>query len=276
MKNTFALIAVMLFLFSCQKEVSNTLGSTQHPDSTTVKPKLLSSIIFFDSTDTGSINFSYDANNKLINIQNIRKKKLYAGNYTQIVRDDSGFIQEYLQDIGASDSLYSILYHDDVSKKYMYKIQLNTGDIFRVDSTVYTYSGKNITSYIVYETDPSTGIISPLLKREFTYDQNNNTTSDKWYDYNSATKTFVAGEADSYTYDQKMNPLNIGVESIIIDFPGLSGSNNAIKENMATQNTSDTNLITYQYIYNSNNEPQSYTSVASPPGYVTKAQYIYQ
>jgi len=70
--------------------------------------------------------------------------------------------------------------------------------------------------------------------------------------------------------------LNIGVESIILDFGGLTGSNNIVKENMATQNPLDTNLITYQFTYNSSNEPQSFISVASPPGYVTKAQYIYQ
>jgi len=185
MKNTIALVAVMLFLFSCQKEVTNTLASTQRLDSTIVKPKSLSSIVFSDSTDTGSINFSYDGNNKLINIQNIRKKKLYSGNYTQIVRDDSGFIQGYLQDVGTSDSLYTILYHDNVTKKYTYNIQYNTGDLSRIDSTVYTYAGNHITSYIVYETDPTTGIYNPSMKREFTYDQNINTTSDKRYDYDA-------------------------------------------------------------------------------------------
>ena len=274
MKQTLAALGLALLLFSCQKEPSTALSTVQSRDSTVTKAKLLTWIKYNNSGDTGSTNFIYDANNRLSIIQNFKAVKSYSGNFNRIIRDNNGMIQVFVQDAGTSDSIYTQLFQ--LNGKYTYSIIWNTADPYKMDSTSFFYTGTNITSYIIYERDFPFGTYAPYSKREYSYDQNNNTTQEKWSDYDSSSKSFVPGYIYTYSYDQKVNPLNIGPESIIIDFMNLSGSNNVTKETIQGGSPQDTNLITYQYTYNSNNEPETNTSVANPPGYKSTLTYIYQ
>ena len=274
MKQTLAAIGLALLIFSCQKEPSTALTTVQSRDSSVTKAKLLTWIKFDNSGDTGSTNFIYDANNRLSIIQNFKAVKSYSGNFNRIIRDNNGMIQDFVEDAATSDSIYTQLFQ--LNGKYTYSIKMNTADPYKLDSTSYTYTGSNITSYIIYERDFPFGTYAPYSKREYAYDQNNNTIQEKWSDYDTSTKSFVPGYTYTYSYDQKVNPLNIGAESIIIDFMNLSGSNNVTKETIQGGSPQDTNLITYQYTYNSNNEPITNILVASPPGYKSTLTYIYQ
>ena len=276
MKYTLSALVLVLFLLSCQKEVSNNIQTGPSSDSSAKKTTLLTWIKYNSDGDTGSAHFTYDASNRLVLLEKFKKVKDYMGNYTRIIRDNSGVLIAFIQDVGTIDSLFSIVYHDTVTKHFTYMVQYNTASLSTIDSTVFTYSGSHIGSLIQYETDSVTGKYQPITKRVFTYDQNNNMLTDQWYSYNAYSNSFSPNAYTySFNYDQKTSPLILGDESTLLEI-GSNGPNNAIKEQMEGGNPGDTNLITYQYNYNSDNRPKSDSTIASPQGYKTIMEFIYQ
>jgi hypothetical protein len=276
MKYTIPALTIVLLLLSCQKEVSNNLQSSPPADSSSKKTTLLTWVKYNSDGDTGSAHFTYDASNRLVLLEQFKKVKDYMGNITRIIRDNSGTLIGFIQDVGTIDSLFSIVYHDTLNKHFTYMVQYNTASIATIDSTVFTYNGSHIGSSILYETDSMTGKYRTIVKRIFTYDINNNMLTDQWYSYDAYTNSFSPNAYTySFSYDQKTSPLILGDESTLLEI-GSNGPNNVIKEQMTGGNPGDTNLLTYQYSYNSDNRPKSDSSVASPQGFTTIMNFIYQ
>jgi hypothetical protein len=273
-----------LFIVSCQKEID-----WGFPRPGVTVSQLLVKMKSKTGTDTTQVDYTYDANKKLI-----REKTagMSAGNNLDndliIKRNSSGIIDSAIQKAATLvaagiDSIVTRFKYNTATSKYTSStFQLNIPGFTVVDSTVYTYDGAGRISKDEHWLQ-ATGLpipIPPILTARNTY-----TYSSDWSNLLGVATdaaippatTLSPATSEVYTVDGKINPLIMLNEAVLLSRVGLYNANNPTKA-IVTNTIDPTQDFTmdYTYKYNSSNKPDSSYGTRTPGGAVTATKYYYQ
>jgi len=281
MKNILiTLFASVIFLTACQKEPSfedpNSIpgGGTGGGSSR----GLLIRNVEVSGTDSNVSVYSYNGANRLIGFEasgagidiNYTIKRNTAGIIIQTVIKSPQLVAQGI------DSLATNIYYNGSASRYTHSIYSLTLSGFTIsDSTVFTYDASgNISTAIAYTQIPIIGY-KPTSKQEYLYG-GGNLTSQKLYDYDDLTQTWVLDETLTVTYDAKVNPLQLGVEAIIIGSPTLFGPNNSLTQNYTdATDPANNNSRSNSFTYNIANKPSGGTSVVNPGAANSTLRFYY-
>jgi YD repeat-containing protein len=259
--NLLFLSILALLLHACSKD------NDTKPSGGTGK---LSKVVSTDDSYTTTVLYSYDANGKLLGKRATWRQNQAVGGGSgedgfRIVRkagemiDKIVFKSSYNADsttctTTSSGPLYTSMEWTDLFASHA---------VTRKFSFTYDNQGK-IAS--VTETDIYGGQPDPKNRYNFTY-QNNNLTSIKTYRLSTGTDIFF----DDYSleYDQKVNPIAFGNESILLSF--VSGrsfvqcsANNLTKMTVKQVGSPSPDVVTtVSYTYNDQNMPVKATANSS-------------
>lgn len=276
-----ALAAAVSLLTACQKEAELQDPATVNSPTGTNNANQLTRMVQLDGADSVSIDFTYDSNERLVNLLG-KDNNTYDGEI-RLYRDASAFVTRIVvvDPIGAggADSTETRFYRNNLGQ-YTYSttpdprtISGNPG----MDSTAYTYNiAGNITSATYYEniTSPLAMTI-PYYRTDYTY-AGSNLVSAKQYNYDLMTSTWTLAHTTTYTYDSKMNPSRLGVEGALLGFDNWVGENNAlVQTDVNTATPPATTLHSNTYTYNAANKPAASTTVESPSGDTYTTRYYY-
>jgi len=256
---------------SCGKESSREQEEPVVKDTTeTSNTKLLTRIVEYEKDYPGDsiiTDFYYNANNKLIRT----KEHTIATPGSDLGDEDD----EYLIYRDASDvvkrvtimtshyedgifthkdsSVYDVVY-DTGSKHYKYSINTNNFEdigtpYFIRDSLVYTYNNKDqITMLQILRKDTATGIYFEAERREHDFDAKGNIiklrTNENYDNQGDPLNEYVL------TYDDKINPMNFGMEGFIL---GMYSFSWPTPNNYMT--LSGNEPAAYSYTYDADNYP---------------------
>lgn len=241
------------------------------------QPTTLKSIVIEHPGNADSVkyDFTYNASSKLVQE---KYTILYPPGIvftTTYNRNSSGYITDYLK---TGDFIFTDTLNVDEFGKYGYDI-FTTHSSFSSgqDSIVFTYTGNNITQAFGYVL----GLNMLAQKVFYTYDSNGNITKIETYWFNGATWLFKF--RTTFTYDNYINPLQLGNETLINAKHGdpyenmvFTGPNNVLTiayEDM--YNPVNNYSSSYVYTYGGNNYPLSATGTTIPSGKTSLVSYQY-
>jgi hypothetical protein len=271
-------IAVSVLLFSCQKEKSIENGSGSNN-----VDLLARTVIKIGSDSIASLN-SFDANKRLVSKQDVSSVPgLEYQIETQLDRDPKGVIQQMTVSTddftSAPDVAVYTVHYDAAKSRYTSRVTTFTSSGLTIkDSTAITYdaAGKVIKTEKFLDAGISGGA-AEYAKTEFAYDGSGNVTKTTLYDYDNTSGSYVSVAENSYEYDDKINPLNLKQEAFLLEDFTLASSHNVTKQTYKDfTDPSNNDVISYNYIYNSNNRPQSATVTAQSAGSPFPVLYVYQ
>ena len=266
----YAIAVCCLFFISCGKESSREQEPVAEDTTETSNTKLLTKIVEYEKDHPGDsiiTDFYYNSNNKLIRT----KEHTIATSGSDLGDEDNEyFIYRDVNDIvkrvtimashyedgiftHKDSSVYDMVY-DTGSKHYKYIINTkNFKDIgtpyFIRDSLVYTYnSNDQITVLQILRKDAATGIYFEAERREHDFDAKGNIIRIRFnenYDNQGDPLT-----EDVLTYDDKINPMNFGMEGFILGMYSFSWPtpDNPVK-------LSGNEPAAYSYTYDADNYP---------------------
>lgn len=278
MNRILGLIAVSVFLFSCQKEINfSNSGASGGNASLLVRADYKSTT---DSSQNNyQINYIYDANKRLI--RQITTGTLGGQDNSSdiiLVRNSSGIItQAILKSPALStfglDSIVTTVYYDNNAKRYRASAEaLNLYGLAVVDSTVYNYSGNSVIGTNEYQT--FNGLTYIAYKTDNTYAGPNLTMVKSYALDSSGVLSLVS--TYKFTYDNKTNPLILpSGEAFILGNYFLVSTNNPLSFQILDETGAITSSENYTYIYNSNNLPQS-AKVLDGSGAIFTETFYYQ
>jgi hypothetical protein len=267
-------LLLILFLFSCKKNVTNV---NNNPG---VQSNLLVKIVSKVGSDSVVTEYSYDSGKRLI-LEKVTSVTSGASEkrVLKIFRDNSGIvtqtteIADYLIASGV-DSIVTLF--ANAAGRYTFSVfTITQGGTTVRDSVYYLYdvSGRIIRDQHFQKVS---GVpFTQLFKQEYVYSSAGNIDSVKQYDFSGGVYTLSYTVA--YTYDSKINALQLQNDAIILYVFGLSGVNNATKTqaNFIT-NPSYNNSITVAYTYRGDNRPLTSVSTKLPSGKISNESYFYQ
>ena len=270
---------LVIVFVSCQKEIDWGLGGSGATDKLLVKIKSKTGV------DSSVITYSYNAARQLTG-ENITGMSgtTNLDNDLKIFRNNAGIILKTVQ-VSATlvaagvDSVVTIYNYNTTTSQYKSSVFTITILGFSVaDSAAYTYdaSGK-ITGDEHYL---KTGFFPPLLslKNQYSYSANGlNLTGLQQLASLAPGDPLTPVSVQTFTYDNKKNPLIIKNEAVLLGRTGFFNANNGIKI-MLTSTISPANDFTtdYLYKYNSSGQPDSSYATRTPGGSVTASKYFYQ
>lgn len=260
---TLGYIILSLLIFSSCKKNENDNNSGNGTSSSLKKM-----ITIYQGGDKDSAVFSYDSKNRLIKQQTWGNGTIYNGENVLITRNNVGIITSF-SNYGTQSEGIQVL--RDASNKYTC---VNTQD----DSTVYKYTDEKITESITYRKDSRNG--ENDYKNDYSYDQLGNIIKIENYSFNNGN--WIQENTFTYTYDNKVNPVQLGNEAIVleraallgdreIDLAAYAGPNNATISNSYSKGS-------YNYVYNSDNLPISLILThdkGTINQYINKITYFY-
>lgn len=218
------------------------------------------------SSSVDSSLFFYDNDNRLIKREEYDHSSTSSSmTLTTIARDASGMITNWSYDWNSSQGT---VYYDPSTLKYKSSVVISTS---LPDSSVYFYLGEKINlveTYIKLPGNPSYVLVS---KDTFEYDANGNILSRKYFMLSPAG-VWTLNISQSSTYDDKINPLPLSNESIVLshaDLANLEGKNNIL----ASQSTTGYSY-TVTYNYSVNGKPENGISTSNS-GEVTNLSFFY-
>ena len=280
MKNllTAVLGILSLVLFSCQKEVDETLPNSGGNNGGTTGTKLTKTIEKLGADSVATV-YRYNSSGKIIAVDMVG---VDAGQpydyYLTYVRNNSGIIQKQiikssdLVQFGVDSILYLVSY-DATNNRYKGAISnLSLFGIPLVDSIVFQYdgSGKLITE--IDYSDVGFGY-APSWKKVYTYNGNNLGT-EKYYSFDANTNNYTLDYTSTYEYDTKTNPLQFVADAPVFNLDPFYSANNITKLTYVESDPTNNFVSTVSYTYNSSNRPL--TDVTTTGSEVTTTSYYYQ
>lgn len=265
MKYLSIILLATIALASCQKEPSFEDPNSTIPNTTTSLGQLVREVEV-NGVDSNIINYSYDANGRLSLFD--ASGTIATMLYCRIVRNSAGLItqtivkSDELQAIGL-DSLVANFYSNASTSQYTYArydYVLTSGTIS--DSIIFVYSGANISSVVTYE-KMSGSSYDPYSRTDYIY-TGGNVISEKQYDYDLASSSWVLSLPTTYSYDAKVNPLKLGAEGLLIGFTTSVGDNNLLQEQ--STNSTVVTTVAYTYNYNAAGKPLNGIRTITAPG----------
>ena len=272
--STLLVSATCLLLFSCQKEIDfadANGGGGGTPDAR------LQRLVSRSGSDSSTLEFGYNSSGKLITLNTT---DVTSGTTSvtreRVERNSQGIIQKLVikddayQQAGLDSVVTTIEYN---AGKYISKVTvIDLGVVVFRDSVALLYdAGGKVVTERIYD-DLGTGSYEEDGKIEYTYTGNNVATV-KQYSYDGSTYSLVV----TYSYDEydnKISPMNIGLEAFVFDSPAMYSSNNPTKSSIADSGTSQS--FTTTYTYNTSNKPLTGTSTIQPGNTTATASYYYQ
>jgi hypothetical protein len=279
MKRFFIILTGLgsLFLFSCQKEVTDT-NMNGGGGGGSVTGTLLVKMVVKSGSDSSVAEFSYNSNK----ITSFKLSGVESGQDLDLrisyVRNTSGIIQK--QTINSNnfvtigiDSIVTIVNYDDANNRY--KNAVSVFSFFGMptrDSIVFQYDGAGRLASEIDYTDVGFGY-QPATKTEYSYIVNN-LLSEKIYYYDEANSNYDLIETYTYEYDSQINPLQFVSDAPILNLNPFFSANNIIKTTLASIDPADNYVSTETFTYNSSNRPSTSTSITGTE--TTTTTYYYQ
>jgi hypothetical protein len=283
MKNILLPLVLSLFLLaSCSKELS--LDSGGAPTLTT---NLLVKIVYDYGDDSSQVEYSYDANKRLIgqkisgSIQGftvqseIRLVRNASGLITQIIKKDPNLVA------GGIDSLVTVLNYDITAARYSSRVtRFLTSNVLITDSIslVYNSSGK-LSREDEYIAAASLGnVYVPLSRTELTWDLLGNVSQVSYSEADISTGApLQLFYVNGFTYDEKKNALQIPInEAYGTGFYDMAGPNNVLKSVYNDKiSQTDSYTLDYLYEYNAKSKPASGVLTQTPDNATTGLRFTY-
>jgi hypothetical protein len=265
--NIIVAAGICALLYSCRKDEDTGITPVM-----TTNP--LSSIVvkYPGTNDSTRFNLTY-SNNRLTGLNLVSNKNGVANTtaYT-INRNSAGVITGVATGDGSSTIGYN-----STSGQYTYSLQPHAG---YTDSTVFIYTGNNITEAVTYRLSGGTSY-SPLTRSVYTYNSANSVTQVQTYTY--VATTWVPQATYAYTFDTYSNPLRLNSEALIVagastlgtenlTFMGLNNISGTTYQDLI--NPTNNYSTTYTYTYNTSGMPISATGTSST-GTTSTISYAY-
>ncbi len=277
-----------VLLWSCGPKTKNppvVEPPAEVPDTTASTATLLTKTVLTSGSNTTTKIYQYDAGKRLAWYGNVSTKADYTNDTTRIMRDADGNITQYTYRTDSTrkfpdpklDSVVYTVFRD--AGKYTYKLLNYTSYKTKFkDSTVYTYDAgghiaKEETFYYDFKT---TKMYISSGKTDYTWDGNGNMTGLSTVFYK------VDGKSDypftiAYTYDDKVNLLNLGNEAVILGImENYTGHNPLTMKGTYPVSPEYNRNITYVYKYNSTSRPLSAELSDAVTGTKSTLQFFYQ
>lgn len=247
---------------------------------------LLARLVLSDDAETDSsvYLFTYDAAKRLSRVD------VNSGGVTEQIRfqrDAAGLITQSIikstdvSDLGI-DSLITRYHYSTAQSRYQSVVfDLPAQSLAYSDSTVFVYDASGLLAGKISYAAAS-GASVPIEKFEFAY-TGGNMTSMKNYEYDGAWQPVYTFD---YTYDSKVNPLQIGVEALLVDAYAMAsfglnttaiyfGANNASVVAYSDADVSDNYALSSTFTYNAANKPVAGTATETPGGGAYKWRFDY-
>lgn len=289
-KLLFALtvIAATALLPSCDPDKPEP-PSTNGGDTSQSTKNYLAKTVYTTGTNVGTTAYRYDAQNKLSWFANTSNQATDIQDTSEITRSAQGAISKitYRSNIYAnrkdtvdSRTVLEDVYYDAASSKYTHKIVQYTAKTapFR-DSIIYTYDAQSrITKESAYYYDFAKKIYVLYGTTDFVYTAGGDVTSRKTIFNNIGGTTNNYEYQIVYTYDDKVNVLNLGNEAIILGMGENWSAHNplTITSTYPGADSKYNQSLTYVYKYNTANRPLSADVTDAISGAKTTFVYTYQ
>ena len=272
-------------MLSCQKKVDwlvdpvtkEVLDSAHNQlDSSEV----LTRIVAITGNETLESNFTYYSNNNLLSehhqgVENGVPVDMYKKYY----RDTTGKIMRVAaKSKQQPDSVFTVVVYDD----YYTNTVLHTLSNFKVqgttirDSVVFVYDGnghigiqksfrlKPNSTYMLYQ------------QQEYAYSGNNLVKSKQFVD-SSNTAIMVLAATYHYTYDIRVNPLQLHNEAVLTGNPERASASNLVAIDLENKIfPADNYKVESKLLYSPTKKPVYSTSLKSPMGTVSLLSYYYK
>lgn len=276
---TVLFITTILFFTACQKEIDWGLGGNAGADKLLVK---ISSKTGSDSTVTS---YTYNTAKQLTNENTTGiSGTTILDNNLKIYRNSSGIIQRTVQ-VAAALTANGI---DSLVIRFNYNTSLSkyTSSVFAVtvmgtnvvDSAVYIYDAVGKISSDEHYLKASLLPPTLALKNQYTYSADGlNVTGSQQSAITTLGGPLTPQASQTYTYDDKKNPLIVKQEAMLLLRTGLFNAQNPLKT--VVTNTSDPTAdftMDYVYRYNAAGKPDSSYGTRTPGGALTATKYFYQ
>jgi hypothetical protein len=278
-------LSSVLFFYSCSKEKS--IDSTD-PDAPglpgNTNSGLLVKTVSNFGLDSVVTTFSYDDQKRLTR-QVIVSPDDFINEEYEIARTSDGHIQQVIYksdeyaDLDIESVSYNVFYNGATSN-YTHKILEfeDAGGTSHKDSTAYTYDGQNRIireEKFIYNSSNNTYLNSGFI--DFSYDGNGEMSEVKIYSFDPSVNDFKLASELSYEYDDKVSPLALGTEAIVLELYHLWSSHNPTVEAVAyPDNPAENTSAMASYTYNDKNKPLVATITESNTGVSFTNTYYYQ
>lgn len=284
-KLLFALTVIsMTALFpSCDPDTPD--PKPDEGDTTYSTRSLLAKTVYTTGDTVGTTTYRYDAQNKLIWVANTSNKASIVQDTSEITRNAQGAITKIIYHVAKYNNRFvdGAVMQDvylDATSKYTHKIVQYDSSGFRFkDSIKYTYDAQARISkeWLYYNSSGSNYVLYGTI--DYVYTSGGDVTSKKTLFNN------IGGTAGNnyeytftYTYDDKVNALNLGNEAIVLGMgDSWSGHNPLTITSVFPGSDAQFNqTVTYVYKYNTADRPLSADITSTLGGTKTTIVYTYQ
>ncbi len=275
-------------LFSCQEDPPDIPPPTPEGDTTFSTRNYLAKVEYTTKDTVGTTTYRYDAQNKLSWFANTYNKAGLIQDTSEIMRSAQGNISKiiYRSNIynGREDTVDGRMVvqnvYQDAASKYTYKTVQYTASAYPFrDSVIYAYDAQaRIKKESAYYYDVAGKKYVLYSTTDFTYTSGGDVTGRKIVFNNIGGTTNNYEYTFAYTYDDKVNALNLGNEAIVLGMgENWSGHNPlTITSVYPGADAKFNQTLTYTYKYNTANRPLTAEVSGALGGAKTTIVYTYQ
>lgn len=264
---SYLLLVICMFNTSCQRESGTEELPVNLPPGETPDGARLSRIVFrYSDRDSAYTDLQYDAVGRWIgNRTNADDPVLNDYTRTRASRNPAGIIYRYVtfaKDAAnrGDSSVYRVLYNGE-RRRYTAKIRVHNETGAPMDSTFYVYDASNrIQQARLFMQAAPNLPYQELARAEFSYDGSGDLVSLRSLVVDPQLGPgFVPTSLSTFAFDDKVNPLNLGMEALVLDQIFFISPNNIIR--IVTKDLRHANApedtVAFQYAYHPSNRPRS-------------------
>jgi hypothetical protein len=270
MKRLSIVIAgVCAMLTACKKDNDTT------PITSTSRPLSAVTVKFPGTSDSVMYNVTYE-NNKVsaLNVISNRNGISSTTNYS-FTRNSAGIITGI-----SNGEINNTINYNSSTNQYTYTIMPGSG---YQDSTVFVYSGANITEAITYRLNSGSTTYVPVKRTLLSYNSSySGATQVQTFSY--VGTTWVPQATYAYTFDAYHNPLQLDNELLLLSgtstlgtenlsFIGLNNISGVTYTDMI--NPTNNYSTTYSYTYNTYGMPVTATGTNTSGTTISSINYVY-
>lgn len=260
----FFFVSILLVTAGCQKDPQNNFGAGATPGESS-DGRLLSRIVFqYSASDSSYTDLLYDSKGRWAGIKtNDQHPMLNDYVLAKLYRSPAGIGTRYItmKDAtpGADSAVYRLQY-SITDRQYTAKIQVDAASGAVMDSTEYVYKDGRIIAAHLYMRPEPVAPYSEQARAEFTYNSTGNLTGLRSFVAKRLPDSgFGLVSETGFVYDDKVNPLSLGMEAIVLDQIFFVSGNNLIHiviKNTTTLAAQD-EVLDFVYQYHPSNKPHS-------------------